>query len=147
MAFFVMSVKLGIYSCKVSSGHCFLCRSLAACTSVAIGEYTSDFSLLSGQYLVPSIRFSILYGVLVDLAIADSYSLIFVGNATFSIFNNQLAKSMFLPSYIGVSHMRLPYSCLWFMSCIICNDCLCRSCCLFNKVTKDLLNWSCSVTV
>ena len=42
IAFSVMSVNFGLYSCKVSSGLCLSCRSLAAFTLVAMGEYTAS---------------------------------------------------------------------------------------------------------
>ena len=91
MAFPVKSVKLLIYSCSVLSGCYFLCRLLAACASVPMGEYTFYFFLISCQLLAPTI----LFDMPVDLAIANLYSLLFVSKATFSICNKQSAMSMF----------------------------------------------------
>ena len=61
IAFSVKSVKLCMYSCNVSLGLCFLCKSLEVCTFVAIGEYTpSNYLSISGQFALLPILFSIL---------------------------------------------------------------------------------------
>ena len=71
-----------------------------------MGEYTSsNLFLISGQLLAPLILFSILYGVIVDLAVASSYCLLLVSNLTFSIYNDQSAKSMFLSWYMNIWYM------------------------------------------
>ena len=77
--------------------------------SLVMGEYTSNCFLMPGQLLAPPILFSILCGALVDSAASNSYSLPLVIDATFSICNNQSAKSRLLPPYSDISHIRLSY--------------------------------------
>ena len=92
----VRSAKFLIYSCNVSSGHCFLCRLPAACTSVAMSEYiSSSFVLMSTQLLAAPIHFNILYGIPVDLAITSSYSSLLVSNSTFSICKTSMVRLCF----------------------------------------------------
>ena len=112
MAFSVKSIKVWIYSCKVSSGHCFLCKLLAACTSVVIGEYaSSNLNLISCQLRSSPILFNILYGVLVAVVVTNSYSWLFIKAATFSICNSQSVNSMFFLSHMVMSLIRLSNSC------------------------------------
>ena len=119
MTFSVRSVKFWIYSCKVLSGHCFLCRSLAVCTSVANGQYTSShLCLMSWQLRSLPILFNTGY-----LSVASSYSCLFVSTGTFSICSSQSAKSMFFPLYIRMYLMRLSCSCHLVIFLIMSNNC------------------------
>ena len=78
-----------------------------------MGEYIySNLFLISGQLLATPILFIILYGVLVDIAVANLYSLLFINNATFSVCYDQSVELMLFPVNIAISHMRLSYSCL-----------------------------------
>ena len=72
IAFLVRSVNILVYSCNVSSCHCFLLRSLAASTSAATGQCTFNIFLISGQLLVQPICFNTFRGLPVDLATTNS---------------------------------------------------------------------------
>ena len=140
MAFSVQSIIVWKYSFKLLAGH-FLCKSPAACTYVAIGEYTSpNFCLISCHLRSLPILFNILYGVLVDLVVTTTYSLLFVKAANFSICNSQSSYCMFFPWYMVMSLMGVSYSCCPVIFFIMSSDCFCKLCSPLYKSSDIFVN-------
>ena len=102
--FFGQVSKNCMYSCNVSSALCLWCRSLAACTSVDIGEYTSSsFPLMSCQSrLLPNL-FNNLEGVLFDLAVASLYP----GYGLTKLLFKYVAASLLVPYFSIIYGMSL----------------------------------------